>query len=196
MSAAWFAGELAELVLQRQGPGPLATDLAQADDGTAGDRPAFDVDEASGLGLEGESEGLAVLLECLGRKFEALRLSRRRPSPVSQRRGGAADAEEAAVAFDDGARLRPIPAQHDLTIAREQGAEPLLMAARGFQPGRELAFPSRPARALADIEDRGRGGENDEPNEDQGQTAGAEPVGAQGQQQLGLGESGSRRCAG
>ena len=74
-----IARELAELVLQRQRPGPLAADLAQADHGAAGDRPALGVDIAPGFGLEGEGEGLAMLLERLGREFEPFGFGRRRP---------------------------------------------------------------------------------------------------------------------
>ncbi len=191
-----IAGELAEFVLQRQCTGALAADLAQADHGATGDRAALGVDIAPSLGLEGEGEGLAALLESFGRQLETLGFGRGRPGSVCQCRGGTADAEEAAVTLDDGARLRPIPAQHDLTIRRQQGAEPFLMAACRLQPSCELALTSRPARTLADIEDRGGGGEDDEADEDQRKAAGAEPIGPQRQQHLGLGESGGRHCAG
>ncbi len=186
-------GERLQFTLERQSPGALAGDLAQADDGAAGDRAALGVDERAPLGAQGEAEGLAALLQSIGREFELLGLGRWGPGTIGQRQRRARRAEKAAIALEDGGGVTPFPAHHDLRIGGEQGREPVLMTARGLEFGREFRLAPVPARALTDIEDRGGRGEDGQPRQHEREAAGADQVGAQRRRHgLALGESGRR----
>ncbi len=155
------------LVLQVHQLQPVARYIADSQHGAPHHGTSVGLHHAPADGAQRHAEAFAMVFQAVDGSIDRLRLGR--GQPASEREDAAvcvAVRQESQIALDLRLTTRSAPGHDDLRIGGEQDVRPVASRAQAGILGEDLRLALDPAPALADVNDRGRGREDDEAHED------------------------------